>query len=45
MANGLDTALRIITALLHGLYVGVITTWLHWHDQTVGAHWHDQMLN
>jgi hypothetical protein len=44
LANGLDTALHI-TALLHGLYVGVIATWLHWHDQAVGSHWHVQMLN
>jgi hypothetical protein len=44
MANGLDTALHI-TVLLHGLYVGATTTWLHWHDQAVGSHWHDQMLN
>jgi hypothetical protein len=45
LVNGLDTALHI-TVLLHGLYVGVITTWLHWHDQAVGSrHWHDQMLN
>jgi hypothetical protein len=43
-ADGLDTALHI-TALLHGLYVGAITTWLHWHGQTVGSHWYDQMLN
>jgi hypothetical protein len=40
---GLDTALHI-TVLLHGLYVGVVTTWLHWHNQSVGSHWHDQML-
>jgi hypothetical protein len=44
LADGLDTALHI-TALLHGLYVGAITTWLHWHGQTVGSHWYDQMLN
>jgi threonine/homoserine efflux transporter RhtA len=44
VANGLDTALHI-TVLLHGIYVGVIATWLHWHDQTVGSHWHVQMLN
>jgi hypothetical protein len=42
--GALDTALHI-TVLLHGLYVGVTTTWLHWHDQAVGSHWHDQMLN
>jgi hypothetical protein len=33
----LDTALHI-TVLLHGLYVGVIPIWLHWHDQAVGRH-------
>ena len=34
LANGLDTALhQHTTVLLCGLYVGVITTWLHWHDQ------------
>jgi hypothetical protein len=45
VVNGLDTALHI-TVLLHGLYFGAITTWLHWHDQAAGSHsWHDQMLN
>jgi hypothetical protein len=44
MLNGLDTALHI-AVLLHGLFVGVITTWLHWHDQAVGSHWYDQVLN
>jgi hypothetical protein len=44
VVNGLDTALHI-TVLLHGLYVGVTTTWLHWHDQAAGSHWHDQVLN
>jgi hypothetical protein len=44
MANGLDTALHI-TVVLHGLYVGVIATWLLWHDQTAGSHWHAQILN
>jgi hypothetical protein len=38
MVNRLDTALHIITVLLHGLYVGVIAIWLHWHDQAVGRH-------
>jgi hypothetical protein len=43
MGSILDTALHI-TVLLYGLYVGVITTWLHhWHDQTAGSHWHDQV--
>lgn len=37
LVNMLDTALHI-TVLLHGLYVGVIPIWLHWHDQTAGRH-------
>ena len=37
LVNRLDTALHI-TVLLHGLYVGVIPIWLHWHDQAVGRH-------
>jgi hypothetical protein len=44
VVNGFDTALDI-TALLHGLYVGAIATWLHWHDQAVGSHWHGQVPN
>jgi hypothetical protein len=37
LVNRLDTALHI-AVLLHGLYVGVIPIWLHWHDQVVGRH-------
>jgi hypothetical protein len=37
VANRPDTALHI-TVFLHGLYVGVIPIWLHWHDQAVGRH-------
>jgi hypothetical protein len=37
VVNRLDTALHI-TVLLHGLYVGVIPIWLHWHDQAAGRH-------
>jgi hypothetical protein len=44
LVNGLDTALHI-TLLRHGLYVGEITTWLHWNGQAVGSHWHGQMLD